>query len=63
MSIHLNVLGSIMLDRMGDVNGCLIITKQVHFKARSKANIREQPSEPKKFTKTLSHPSKFSFSA
>jgi hypothetical protein len=51
MSIHLNMLGAVMLDMIvGDVNGCLIITKQVHFRAKSKANLHEQPSEPKKFT-------------
>jgi hypothetical protein len=64
MLIHLNVFNAVMLDKIvGDVNGCLVITKQIHFRARSNANLREQPSKPKKLTKTLSHSSKFSFSA
>ena len=38
--IHLNVLSAIMLNRIvGDNNGCLVITDQVCYRARSNVDL------------------------
>lgn len=47
VSIDLNMFGTIMLNKvLGDVNCSVVITKQVHFGARSKANLSKLPSQP-----------------